>query len=185
MSASIQKSKSLRPQPVCPRCSTEYVKRVSRVGVGERFVSLFYIYPFRCQLCGHRFKVRQRGVTYTRIQEDRREYYRWSVDFPITFRAGTKDVAGSIIDISMDGCAFYTEALMREGIILQLDLQLPHATTPVKIEAAVVRSVRPGLASVEFLRIESGERERLKGFVHSLILTQTNSNAVDASRLVA
>ena len=173
------------PQPICPSCRSEYVKRVSRVGLAERFLSLFYTYPFCCQLCGYRFKVRQRGVTYTRIKEDRREYYRWSADFPITFRAGTKGVAGSIIDISMGGCAFHTEALMLEGIILQLDLQLPHETTPLKIEAAVVRSVRRRLASVEFLRIESGERERLKGFVRSLMLTQMNSNDVEDSRLVA
>jgi hypothetical protein len=172
-------------QPICPNCRSDYVKRISRVGLAERFVSLFNIYPFRCQLCGYRFKLRQRGVTYTRIEEDRREYYRRLVDFPITFRAGTKDVAGSIIDISMDGCAFHTEAHMRGGIILQLDLQLPHETTPVKIDAAVVRNVRPGLASVEFLRIGHSERERLKTFIRSLMLAQTNSNDVEGSRLVA
>jgi PilZ domain len=173
------------PAPVCPSCHSEYVKRVSRTGIGERFVSLFHIYPFHCQLCGYRFKVRQPGVTYTRIEEDRREYYRWSVDFPITFRAGTKGVAGLLIDISMGGCAFHTDAVMLEGIILQLDLQLPQETAPVKIDAAVVRNVRGGLASVEFLRIERSERERLKGFVRSLMLAHMNSNDVEGKRLVA
>jgi PilZ domain len=173
------------PAPVCPSCHSEYVKRVSRTGIGERFVSLFHIYPFHCQLCGYRFKVRQPGVTYTRIEEDRREYYRWSVDFPITFRAGTKGIAGLLIDISMGGCAFHTDAVMLEGIILQLDLQLPQETAPVKIDAAVVRNVRGGLASVEFLRIERSERERLKGFVRSLMLAHMNSNDVEGKRLVA
>jgi PilZ domain len=173
------------PRPVCPNCHSEYVKRVSRAGLSERFVSLFHIYPFCCQLCGYRFKLRQPGVTYTRIEEDRREYYRWSVDFPITFRAGTKGVAGLLIDISMGGCAFHTEALMLEGIILQLDLQLPQEATPVKIDAAVVRSVRPGLASVEFLRIEHSERERLKVFVRSLMRARMNSNEAEDRRLVA
>jgi hypothetical protein len=59
------------PQPVCPKCSSEYVKRVSRLG-SEHLISLFYIYPFRCQPCGHRFRLLQWGVTYTKIEEDQR-----------------------------------------------------------------------------------------------------------------
>jgi stage V sporulation protein G len=59
------------PERVCPKCSSEYVKRASRVGL-ERLMSLFYIYPFRCQLCWHRFRLFQWGVTYTRIELDSR-----------------------------------------------------------------------------------------------------------------
>jgi transposase-like protein len=59
----------LQPPVVCPRCSSEYVKRVSRVGPG-RLMSLFYIYPFRCQPCGRRFRILQWGVTYTRIEKE-------------------------------------------------------------------------------------------------------------------
>jgi DNA-binding cell septation regulator SpoVG len=59
------------PERVCPKCSSEYVKRASRVGL-ERLMSLFYIYPFRCQPCGHRFRLFQWGVTYTRIELDSR-----------------------------------------------------------------------------------------------------------------
>jgi hypothetical protein len=55
------------PQPVCPKCSSDYVERVSRIG-SERLISLFYIYPFRCQSCGHRFRLLQWGVTYTKIE---------------------------------------------------------------------------------------------------------------------
>ena len=40
----------------CPNCSKEYVARVARVGFAEEILSLFYIYPFKCQLCGCRFK---------------------------------------------------------------------------------------------------------------------------------
>jgi hydrogenase maturation factor HypF (carbamoyltransferase family) len=54
--------------PTCRRCHSEYVKRVSRANLVEHFLSRYYIYPFRCQVCGHRFKVWQRGVAYTRIE---------------------------------------------------------------------------------------------------------------------
>jgi predicted nucleic acid-binding Zn ribbon protein len=59
------------PKRVCPKCSSEYVKRASRVGL-ERLMSLFYVYPFRCQWCGHRFRLFQWGVTYRRIDLDSR-----------------------------------------------------------------------------------------------------------------
>jgi transposase-like protein len=58
-------------QPVCPQCSSDYVERVSRIGL-ERLITRFYIYPFRCQPCGHRFRLFQWGVTYTRIELDSR-----------------------------------------------------------------------------------------------------------------
>ena len=56
-------------QPVCPKCSSDCVKRASRVSF-ERLMSVFYIYPFRCLPCGHRFRVLKWGVTYTKIELD-------------------------------------------------------------------------------------------------------------------
>jgi PilZ domain len=165
-------SKTLIPPPSCPACSSEYVTRVSRVGLGERFINLFHVYPFRCQLCGHRFKARQRGVTYTRVEEDRREYDRWPADFPITFSGCDTDDYGTVIDISMGGCAFHTDAPVLEGAILQLVLHVSDQLPPVNIEAAVLRSVQLQRVSVEFLRIERQERKRLKRFIRSLIFAQ-------------
>jgi hypothetical protein len=64
-----QQGEDSMSQPVGPTCSSEYVKRVSRLGP-ERLISLFYIYPFSCQPCGHRFRLLQWGVTYTKIEVD-------------------------------------------------------------------------------------------------------------------
>ena len=86
-----------------------------RVGLGERLISLFYVYPFRCQLCSHRFKVIQWGVTYTRIEEDRREYERLPANFPVAFSAGAMNGQGGVLDISMGGCMFHTEARLSGG----------------------------------------------------------------------
>ena len=157
-------------RPLCPRCSREYVRRVSRVGLGERLISLFYIYPFRCQLCGHRFKLFQKGVTYKRVEEDRREYERLPVNFPATFVAGGVNGQGLVVDISIGGCSFHTEAQLAEGNILRMVLQVPNETHPVNLQAAIVRSIRSGRAGVEFLEFENGERERLQHFMRGLIL---------------
>ena len=54
--------------PVCPKCSSDCVKRVSRVSF-ERLMSVFYIYPFRfvtCPRLDRRGKGKGRGVERTR-----------------------------------------------------------------------------------------------------------------------
>jgi DNA-directed RNA polymerase subunit RPC12/RpoP len=52
-------------KPLCPRCGQALTKRVRR-RLWERLLTLAAIYPFRCQYCSHRFRVRQRGVRYIR-----------------------------------------------------------------------------------------------------------------------
>jgi hypothetical protein len=157
-------------RPLCPRCSKEYVRRVSRVGLGERVASLFYVYPFRCQLCGHRFKLLQWGAKYRRIEEDRREYERMAANFPVTFVAGAVNGQALVVDISMAGCTLQTEAQLAEGNILQMGLQVSNTPQPINVEAAIIRSIQSGRAGVEFLRVENGERERLQSFIRGLIL---------------
>jgi hypothetical protein len=157
-------------RPLCPRCSKEYVRRVSRVGLGERVASLFYVYPFRCQLCGHRFKLLQWGVKYRRFEEDRREYERMAANFPVTFVAGAVNGQALVVDISMAGCTLQTEAQLAEGNILQMGLQVSNTPQPINVEAAIIRSIQSGRAGVEFLRVENGERERLQSFIRGLIL---------------
>jgi hypothetical protein len=53
---------------------------------------------------------------------------------------------------------------------VSLELEVANETYPVRVEAAVVRSVRSGRAGVEFLQFESRERERLQRFIRGLIL---------------
>jgi c-di-GMP-binding flagellar brake protein YcgR len=144
--------------------------RVSRVGLGERLASLFYVYPFRCQLCGHRFRFLQRGIKYKRIEEDRREYERMATSFPVTFDAGGVQGRGLAVDISMGGCTFHTETEVVEGNILRMRLELPEETVPVNVEAVIIRTLRSGRVGVEFLRVEDGERERLQRFVRGLLI---------------
>ena len=158
------------PRPLCPRCSREYVRRVRRVGLAERLISLFYVYPFRCQLCGHRFQLLQWGVKYKRLEEDRREYERMPVSFPATFVADGVNGQGLVVDISIAGCSLRTESQIAEGKIVSMGLPVANETHPVRVKAAIVRSFQAGRAGVEFLQFDNGERERLQSFIRGLIL---------------
>jgi hypothetical protein len=43
------------PNMFCPNCTSVHVRRASRSGVWEEFLRLFFIAPFRCRACRHKF----------------------------------------------------------------------------------------------------------------------------------
>jgi len=162
----------------CPNCARDFVRRVPRAGLPEALWSLFYVYPFKCQLCAERFRFFQWGVRHTGAEEDRREYDRMEANFPVKFRG--EDIAGEgvLLKVSMGGCKFKTSTDLRLGMILQIGLQVSADLAPVVVDAAVVRSAGSGSAGVEFLRWQESQRERLQLFVRGTLIgrgPQTNA----------
>ncbi|HWE48442.1 MAG TPA: hypothetical protein VG273_01550 [Bryobacteraceae bacterium] len=39
----------------CPKCTSTHVRRANRTGLFEEFLRLFFIAPFRCRACRHKF----------------------------------------------------------------------------------------------------------------------------------
>lgn len=153
----------------CPNCSKEYVARVARVGFAEDLLSLFYIYPFKCQLCGYRFCALRWGVRYLRMEEDRREYERLPTAFPLVFSAEDFGGGGVACDVSMSGCTFRAETRQpKEGNVLNMRLQISKDFDSIGVEA-VVRNVRQDHVGVEFLCFEQADKERLQHYVRDLL----------------
>jgi hypothetical protein len=165
----------------CPKCAVEFVRRVSRIGLAEKFLSLFYIYPFKCQLCGCRFRSIQWGVRYTRIEEDRRMYDRLAVRCPVTFSAGQGFGEGTLVDLSMGGCGLSTDAKISVGEILEMRLKVWSDAAPIVVEAAVVRHVQSKAVGIEFLQWSPSERERMQQFVRSLLIDRLKLSAYPVS----
>jgi PilZ domain len=154
----------------CPNCARDFVRRVPRAGLIEVFLSPFYFYPFKCQLCGERFREFQWGVRYTRVEEDRREYDRMEIDFPIHFAGENIAGDGVLLNTSMGGCRFKNNANLGLGMILRIDLEVSADLPPVVVDAAVVRNLSTGSAGVEFLRWRESERERFQLFVRGMLI---------------
>lgn len=154
----------------CPNCAREFVRRVSRVGLIEKILGLIYVYPFKCQLCGYRFRFFQWGVRYIRVEEDRRVYDRLKIDCPVAFSGDDCVGEGGLIDVSMGGCNFSTAAKVTSGAILKMALDVSNEVAPIIVDAAVVRYARPGNIGVEFLQWQAGERERLQQFIRGLLI---------------
>ncbi len=154
----------------CPNCSREFVRRVSRSGVVEVLLSYFYVYAFKCQLCGERFRHREPGVRYIRVDGDRRDYERIEMKFPVSFFGQDIKGEGIVITVSMGGCTLQTQAKLEVGAILNLSLQISKDVPPVIVDAGAVRNVRDGIIGVEFLLWQQSERERLQLFVRGLLI---------------
>jgi len=58
------------PHLLCRNCSGAEVTRVARHGIGDYLRSVIYIYPFKCDACGHCFRVFEWGVRYRRQRRE-------------------------------------------------------------------------------------------------------------------
>jgi hypothetical protein len=159
-------------EPQCSRCRRDFAQRVHRRWGLEHVLSLFYIYPFRCQLCGQRFRAQQWGVRYVRHAIDRRQYERMAASFPVTFSGKAGNGEGVVTDIALGGCGVGTTAQLSEDEIVQMQLQTSPDTPAIPVEAAIVRSVLSTLVGFEFLRFEPEAKEHLSQFMHELLMAR-------------
>ncbi|MGH7228323.1 MAG: PilZ domain-containing protein [Nitrospiraceae bacterium] len=153
----------------CPRCETDFVQLIRPDGFLDRLAGLMFIYPIRCQLCTHRFRVFLPGVASPRQKVDRRQYVRFSARFPVTFSGDSGSGQGTALDVSMGGCALESDGTLMPSMILKLKLHVSEYAVPVEVEAAVVRSVRSKIVGLEFARFSLQEKYRLKPYVAELV----------------
>lgn len=159
-------------QAKCPHCSRPFVRRVAAVRSTERLLGVFAVYPFKCQLCGFRFRLPQWGVREVGEAEDRREYDRMPASFPLAFQTMNSSGDGVTTNLSMGGCSFNTSTPLTNGIVMRLELQIADGVPPVVVDAAAVRYSREGKLGVEFLRWQESERDRLQLFVRGLLISR-------------
>ncbi len=159
-------------EPHCPRCRQDIVQRIRRQGLLDYLLSIAYIYPFRCQVCFHRFRTFQWGVRYVKQTLEKRQHDRIVTRFQITFSGNGIDGSGTVTLVSLVGCAIETDTKLSSGQILQLQLKPSDRDPAVAVDAAVVRGIRSPVVGLQFLRFRMEERERLSQFVRGLRATQ-------------
>lgn len=152
----------------CPLCRSTYVRRARRAGALEHLLSLFYVYPFRCQLCSARFMNLQWGVRYSK-QEDLHQYERIGVRFPVLFTNAQIIGTGVVTDVSVAGCAIETALPLKPGNTLKLELYVKNGLPPIIVSQAVIRSVLHGTAGVQFVEMADSEHTRLNHVVGGMV----------------
>lgn len=158
----------------CPKCNGTLARRSHREGLAEKMLGLLYVYPFRCQLCGHRFFAMQWGIRYHRVSVDRREYHRHQAAIPLMLSSRQGDFLGKTADLSINGCRLTASGPFQEHSSWGVQLLLPSNPNPVRIGEAVVRAVSNRQIGMEFLRFAPVEKKRI-GRILEAIRKQTES----------
>jgi predicted HAD superfamily Cof-like phosphohydrolase len=168
----------------CPQCGKSFVRRSHRQGLKERLLSLVYLYPFRCQVCAHRFRAFQFRYQYVKSPVSRHWDAWLSTWIPTTFaedvKLGEHRVGeGIVTDLSLGSCYMQTAVQLSPGTLMSLELQTEPHTPAIAVEAAIVRIVRPTGVGLEFLRMSEPEQERFSQFIHQLLGEQFPPEAQD------
>lgn len=154
----------------CPKCHGEHVNRSPREGVVERLLSVGYIYPFRCQLCTHRFKALRWGERYVRTAQDRREYERVPTQLWASIWSEQWRKEGRITDLSVAGAGVETDASIPKDAHIRLTIEKTGQHAAITIDAALVRSSRDGRLGLQFLGVQGDQEARLRQLVHQLLI---------------
>src|SRR5207244_12440206 len=129
-----------------------------RSGTAELFLSLVYVFPFRCQYCGHRFRAWRPGRG--DLKPERREYERIPTDITVRLSGLPGSARGRAIELSINGCTVDTDVMLANGAQVEVRLEPGPNARPITVPAAVVHSIRAGGAGLVLPELAAPERGR-------------------------
>jgi c-di-GMP-binding flagellar brake protein YcgR len=146
----------------------------------ERLLSRFNVFPFRCQLCTNRFRAFDSGTHHNTQVFDRRQYARLKTSIDaLIFDHKQLPVTNRITDISMDGCTLLTTGFPK-GSFIELVLKPAVEEDMIRIETAMVCSVRPLSMGIRFLEVPPKHYRRLAQVVLGLLVGQGIDSTLNA-----
>ena len=86
----------------------------------------------------------------------------------IGFSSGEVEGDATVTNISTAGCRAESDINLAEGLEVQLMLQLPDQSPPIKIERASVRWVSDNAFGLSFILFFPSERARLRAFIENV-----------------
>jgi PilZ domain. len=81
------------------------------------------------------------------------------------FSSGEIEGDATITNISTSGCRAESDINMAEGLVVQVIIQLPGQSPPVKVERASIRWVSGNAFGLNFILFFPSERARLRTFL--------------------
>jgi CheY-like chemotaxis protein len=107
------------------------------------------------------------------IERERRRFTRVALQRPVSLQANDKQLEGTTVDISFDGMLVQSYLVFPVGTRVQVTLDLQNGSTPLQLEALVLRTLGEDRMAVQFKSSNAAERSRLQEFLLPLILSGT------------
>jgi hypothetical protein len=153
----------------CPKCERAFARRSHRKGIFEFLCSFVLIYPYRCQLCAHRFLATPKMSA----RAPHREFERLRVEFPVSFQSAYLDRnisgEGTLTNLSIRGCSLIAQHPMGKGTFLRLRFRYSETDAPIEVDVAAVRMPGRNQIGLEFLNMQPKEEERLRRLLEHLL----------------
>jgi c-di-GMP-binding flagellar brake protein YcgR len=130
--------------------------------MADRLLGALTIYPFRCQLCAHRFTTFLGKLK----ANPRRNYDRVSVQYsaqvrPIRDPSQRVVVEGTLCDLSLRGCRVRTTQRIPMGCQVMLEFYPAEYDDPIMVDGAIVRSRCAEGIGLRFSSLLRSEERRL------------------------
>ena len=154
------------PLRSCPQCGTAKTRLAPCQTLSDTVLTVFTIYPFRCQLCAKRF----RALLGRRTKSPRHSFERVNVSFPVWFKsrlASPHDMGqeGVLDNLSLRGCRIRSQMPLSPGTRLELEFQYADCSFPITIDEAVVRSAIDDAIGLRFVQLRREDERRLRQIV--------------------
>ena len=160
----------------CPSCGTPFVRVTYQEGTVERLLNRVKIFPFRCQLCTMRFRAFWTGSPNATQEVDRRQYKRLAASFHANMLADNAlRTDNRVTDISMGGCTLETNPALPRGTFLELTIKPNSDENAIKVDTAMICSVRLESMGVRFLEFQASDKQRLSHVILSLLVGQSGA----------
>jgi CheY-like chemotaxis protein len=105
------------------------------------------------------------------IEQERRRFTRVPLPRPVSLQTNDKQLEGTTVDISFDGMLVQSYLVFPAGTRVQVTLDLQNGSTPLQLEARVLRTPGAERMAVQFKSPNATERSRLQEFLLPLILS--------------
>ncbi len=161
----------------CPRCQKDGLLQSHPQSPREHLASFFFVVPFRCPSCSHRFLASRLWLDQPTHSIDRREHLRIPVRLYLSFSGGKVRGEGTVLDLSMGGCIIKSGTQVHTDDIFYLQLSLSEGEPPLEV-AAMVRSVSARGIAFQFLRAAQ-EHKRLFAFVQAQTPDQPDKSSLN------
>jgi len=97
-----------------------------------------------------------------------RKYPRFAVQAPVVFGEGTERREGTLLNLSVRGCALTSERLPTVPAYISLQMAFLNDAEPIDVELAAVRWTTAHRCGLEFIRISPEMDARLRAYVAQL-----------------
>lgn len=107
---------------------------------------------------------RQDGVLLSPATEQRK-YSRFTVNFPVLFGDGVTTQAGTVLDISREGCRIRCAGAAPGVRYFHMEIQFDEQRDRLQVDLAVMRWSRQSDIGVEFIRMTPDDQDRLRTLI--------------------